>query len=213
MNIANPGLGNASFGTADDALGAPTGSGVVSLGDGGSITVTFANPITNGVGNDFAVFENGFLSAGQVYAELGFVEVSSNGTDFFRFASTSLTQTTTQTGGFGTTDPTNIHNLAGQFVAMEGTPFDLGELAGASPLLDINAVTAVRIVDCVGSLNDLFATHDSLGNKINDPWTTPFASSGFDLDAVGVIHAVPEPGTFFALGLGALIVARRRKNS
>ena len=24
--------------------------------------------------------------------------------------------------------------------------------------------------------------------KINDPWPTPFPSSGFDLDAVGVIH-------------------------
>ena len=34
---------------------------------------------------------------------------------------------------------------------------------------------------------------------INDPWPTPFASSGFDLDAVGVIHdlahfAVSENG-------------------
>lgn len=211
MNIANPGLGNASFGTANSALGAPNGSDVVSLGDGGSITLTFAQPITNGPTWDFAVFENGFLSSGLVFAELGFVEVSSNGTDFFRFASTSLTQTTTQVGAFGTLDPTKISNLAGQFPAMQGTPFDLDEMFGVSPLLDINAVTHVRIVDVVGSLNDAYASRDALGNKINDPWSTPFASSGFDLDAVGVIHSVPEPATFAVLGLGALLLRRRRK--
>lgn len=212
MNIANPGLGFASFGSASNALGAPDGSlGTISLGDGGSITLTFAQAITNGIGNDFAVFENGFVTGGGVFAELGFVEVSSNGTDFFRFASTSLTQTATQVGSFAPLDPTKIHNLAGQFVAFEGTTFDLSELSGISPLLDVNAVTAVRIVDCVGSINDLYATHDSLGNKINDPWTTPFASSGFDLDAVGVIHAVPEPASYAVLALGLAFLVRRRK--
>lgn len=211
MNIANPSLGLASFGSASDAIGAPTGSSVVSLGDGGSITVTFAQPITNGAGADFAVFENGFLSSGLVFAELGFVEVSSNGTDFFRFAATSLTQTTSQIGAFGTLDPTKIHNLAGQFAANQGTPFDLNELSGVSPLLDVNAVSFVRVVDVVGSLNDAYASYDSLGNKINDPWSTPFASSGFDLDAVGVIHAVPEPASLLMLGMGAAALMRRRR--
>ncbi len=211
MNIANPSLGLASFGSASDALGAPTGTSVVSLGDGGAITLTFDKPIMNGAGADFAVFENGFLSSGLVFAELGFVEVSSNGTDFFRFAATSLTQTTSQVGAFGTLDPTKIHNLAGQFVANQGTPFDLDELTGVSPLLDVNAVSFVRVVDVVGSINDAYATYDSLGNKINDPWFTPFASSGFDLDAVGVIHAVPEPASMVALGFGAIVLMRRRR--
>lgn len=210
MNIANPSLGLASFGSASDALGAPDGS-VVSLGDGGLITLTFDKPITNGAGADFAVFENGFLSSGLVFAELGFVEVSSNGTDFFRFAATSLTQTTSQVGAFGTLDPTKIHNLAGQFVANQGTPFDLDELKSTSPLLDVNAVSFVRVVDVVGSLNDAYASYDSLGNKINDPWSTPFASSGFDLDAVGVIHAVPEPASLLMLGMGAAALMRRRR--
>jgi hypothetical protein len=31
-------------------------------------------------------------------------------------------------------------------------------------------------------------SRDSKGNIINDPWPTNFASSGFDLDAVGVIN-------------------------
>lgn len=203
----------ASFGTAAAALGAAN-NGPVSLGDGGFATLTFARPIGNGAGADFAVFENGFGSGGGVSAELGHVEVSSNGVDFFRFPSVSLTQTATPVGGFGVIDPTNISNLAGKDVANVGTGFDLAELAGLSPLLDINRVTHVRVVDVVGSLNPAFGTRDSLGNLINDPFPTPFASSGFDLDAVGVINqaVVPEPATaaLFALGAAALGFRRRR---
>ena len=46
----------------------------------------------------------------------------------------------------------------------------------------------MRIVDEVGCIQDEYPTNDSHGNKVNDPWNTPFASSGFDLDGVGVIH-------------------------
>jgi hypothetical protein len=40
----------------------------------------------------------------------------------------------------------------------------------------------------IGSVNDSFGTRDSKGRIINDPWPTPFASSGFDLDAVAVVN-------------------------
>jgi hypothetical protein len=33
-----------------------------------------------------------------------------------------------------------------------------------------------------------YASYDSQGHQINDPWPTPFPTGGFDLDAVGVIH-------------------------
>jgi hypothetical protein len=204
QNVANPSLGLASFGAATAAVG-PADNSVVSLGDGGSITVSFAQPITNGAGADFAVYENGFMTGSQSYLELGFVEVSSNGANFFRFPSVSLTPSTTQTGSFGFTDPTNLYDLAGKYVALQGTPFDLAELAGVSPLLNVNDVRYVRVVDVVGSINPGYATHDSLGNLINDPWPTAFASSGFDFDAVGVMHAVPEPGTIMLFGLGMLL--------
>jgi hypothetical protein len=212
MDISHPELGSASFGTAANALGPATGnpSDVVSLGDGGSITLGFASGIRNGPGADFAVFENGF---GDAFLELGFVEVSSNGVDFFRFPSISLTPTATQVGSFGTLDATNLYDLAGKYRAGFGTPFDLAELAGVSPLLDIDHVTQVRIVDVTGSINPLYATHDSLGNIVNDPWPTPFASSGFDLDAVGVLHTVPEPAslTLALSAASALLLGTLRK--
>src|SRR5262245_18399306 len=77
QNISVPGSPPASAGVAANALGpAASGNGTVSLGDGGSFILTFAAPIMNGPGADFAVFENGFLSGGGIFAELGHVEVS-----------------------------------------------------------------------------------------------------------------------------------------
>lgn len=216
-DIANPNLGYASFGTGSNALGPVVGDtpddvySVVSLGDGGSITLTFDNPIRNGDGWDFAVFENGF---GDNFLELAFVEVSSNGTDFFRFDSVSLTPVTNQIGGFGSLDPTNIHNLAGKYRQGYGTGFDLAELSVVGALLDINAVTHVRIVDVVGSINPSHARHDSQGNIINDPYSTPFNTGGFDIDAVGVRYeAIPEPASFALLASLACVAftcTRRR---
>jgi hypothetical protein len=71
----------------------------------------------------------------------------------------------------------------------------------------------VRIVDVVGSLT--LGSVDSLGNVVNDPYPTAFASGGFDLDAVGVLHAVPEPATVVLAVVSAiaLMAMRRRKRS
>lgn len=174
----------AAIGDETSAVGEAGANGVVSLGDGGTAVLTFAQPITNGPGWDFAVFENSFSD---VFLELAFVEVSSNGVDFVRFPATSNTQTVTQVGGFGSIDATEIDNLAGKYRGGFGTPFDLEELAG-TPGLDISSITHVKIIDVVGCIQEAYATYDHLGQVVNDPWSTPFASSGFDLDAVGVIN-------------------------
>ncbi len=224
QNIANPSGPLASFGDPATALGSLNDLtyGVVSLGDGGWITLGFDAPIADGAGADFAVFENGFLSGGPGYAflELAFVEVSTDGVNFFRFDATSLTQTTTQLGGFATMDARNINNLAGKYIAGYGTGFDLAELAGVSPLLDVMNINYVRIIDVVGSINPLYGSTDAFGNMVNDPYSTPFASSGFDLAGVGVINfapaAVPEPASLAtaAIGLGLVAaVARVRRRA
>jgi hypothetical protein len=184
QDLSNPGLGYAEVGLEADACGPADGISVVSLGDSGTATLTFDRPIRDGEGWDFAVFENGFSAE---FLELAFVEVSSDGVNFVRFPSLSLTSTQQQIGPFGLLDTEKIDQLAGKYEALWGTPFDLQTLEG-NALLNLNAVTHVRISDVVGSVHPDFGRPDSRGSLINDPWPTPFPSSGFDLDAVGVIH-------------------------
>jgi hypothetical protein len=189
IDIASPGLGNTTTGADADATGAANGS-IVCLGDSGVATVTFAAALYNGPGADFAVFENGFkdpANGSMAFLELAFVEVSSDGVNFVRFAANSNTPTNTQIPGSGVyMDAALINNLAGKYIANYGTPFDLEELKDA-PGLDVNNITHVRIVDVVGSMSG-HASHDQAGKKINDPYPTNFPTGGFDLDAVAAMH-------------------------
>ncbi|MEP3838447.1 MAG: T9SS type A sorting domain-containing protein [Algibacter sp.] len=184
QNITNPTGDVANFGVPENAIDKSNGQ-IVSLGDGGTAILTFENAISNNSGFDFAVFENSFSDT---FLELAFVEVSSDGVNYFRFPSHSQTQTDTQVGGFGSVDPTYINNLAGKYRASYGTPFDLDDITDDA-LLDKNAITHVKLIDVIGTIDPTYATYDSYGNIVNDPYATPFGSSGFDLDAVGVINS------------------------
>lgn len=184
IDISDTSLGKANVGNEIDVLGIADMTSVLSLGDGGEAICTFDGVISNGPGYDFAIFENSFNDE---FLELAFVEVSSDGIHFFRFPSVSLTQNFTQVGTFGLLDTRNIHNLAGKYRGGWGTPFDLSELPDTT-LLNKQSITHIKVIDCIGSIDDNFATYDSQGNKINDPWNTPFPSSGFDLDAIGIIN-------------------------
>lgn len=184
MDISEPDSGFATVGSESSAVGPAMQNGVLSLGDGGAATLQFASPIINGTGWDFAIFENTFLDS---FLELAFVEVSSDGQRFVRFPASSLSDTTLQTWAFGYTRPEKVNNLAGKYVVGYGTPFDLEELKDSAGI-DLNNITHVRVTDVVGSINAKYARRDASGRKINDPWPTRFPSSGFDLDAVGVIH-------------------------
>ena len=201
--IDRPEQGVASYGVEADALGKADDTLLVSLGDGGNAVLTFASPICNGPGPDFAVFENPLESAqhpGTYFLELAFVEVSSDGEHFVRFPAYSNIPYETQMGSFGCTDPSLVHNLAGKYAPHYGTPFDLDDLEDEAGL-DKQSITHVRVVDVVGCIRPEYATYDVQDHIVNDPWPTPFESSGFDLDAVGVIHDVahyqvgerPEP--------------------
>lgn len=180
----------ASFGVPANALGPAEGnsSDIVSLGDKGEIVLGFASPIINGPTYDFAIFENSFSPT---YLELAHVEVSTDGINYVRFNSVSETSISLQVGPFTALDPTYINNLAGKYQQGYGVPFDLNELAG-NPLIDLNNINFIKIIDAVGSIDPNYGTLDSQGNSINDPFPTPFESCGFDLDAVGVIHNQEE---------------------
>jgi hypothetical protein len=187
ISLANGPL--ATVGDEQSVYGKADGN-VVSLGDGGSVTITLKTPLSNKPSYDFAVFENGLYDmVNQGYfLELAYVEVSSTGVDFYRFPNQSLTPTDTQLGTFGMTDPTNIDGLAGKYTITYGSPFDLAVLDTVSGL-DINNITHIKIIDVVGSINPSYASYDSHGNIINDPYPTNFASSGFDLDAIAILDS------------------------
>jgi len=188
--IADHSHGKASVGSQSSALG-KADNNVVSLGDGGIAIVQFAQAITNGQGPDFAVFENAF---DDYFLELAFVEVSSDGQNYFRFPAYSLTQTDSQVVAFGKLNCEKIHNLAGKYRVAYGTPFDLEDLKN-TPGLDITQITYIKIIDVVGSIDTLYGSKDSVGRMINDPYPTIFPSGGFDLDAVGVLHSATSFNT------------------
>jgi len=137
---------------------------------------------------------------------LAYVEVSSNGLDFARFSSVSLTPD--RMGAYGTIEISRIHNLAGKHPnasgVCTGTPFDLRDLAGhphvISGAVDLNDIRYVRIVDVPGrgDFVDRATEHVAPGtwpewphyaqdHPIYDAWPT-WGSGGFDLEAVGVLH-------------------------
>ncbi len=169
----------------------------------GSVTAKFdETPIVNGDGPDFATFENGFSSGWTspwIFAELAYVEVSSNGTDFIRFPTHSLTPE--WPGAYGCILASGVFGMTGKHINAYGdawgTPFDLDWIADHPLVLngtvDLNNIRYVRQVDipgggpadAQGSYTGFF--YDDYGNVIFDSWLT-WGSGGVDLDAVAVIH-------------------------
>lgn len=200
------------------AVGIPPGMITLSFGEPNRPSVP--GPIRNGKGYDFAVFENAILSlvstpggsiAGRTMAELAFVEVSTNGFDFARFPSVSLTAS--RVGPYGTIDVTDVYNLAGKHPNADsicsGTPFDLDDLRDHPMVqegrVDLEDIRFVRLIDIPGngSFSDQstdfpdpasydpntvphFKPYEGV-HPIFDAWPT-WGSGGFDLEAVGILN-------------------------
>ncbi len=206
-SFQNPALALGPVTAADDPN--PVWFDIVSLGevytsqigtvDPGEITLTFDAPIFDGPGADFAVFENGFEApAGSplVFAELAFVEVSTDGDHWVRFP--AISNTPELSSSTAPIDATDVYNLAGkhvnnvdanQILQSWGTPFDLSTLEthpdtqGVSPLVDLNNINYVKIIDIPGT-GDIV---DSEDNPIYDAHADDGTTNGFDLEALGVI--------------------------
>lgn len=199
--IASNTNGNAGGGIflPQNALGAPLGStDVHSLGIGGDLVLGFAAPIVDGPGADFIVAENPFRLASSpllAFAEMMFVEVSSDGANFARFPARYFGQPV-QPGAFGAAPIGAYAGLAGQtpvlatgpgadpqdVVEAGGDAFDLGDLVHDPLVLlgtvDLDAISHVRLVDVISG-----QSLDSLGVPIYDP-----GGGSADVDAVTVIH-------------------------
>ncbi len=156
-------------------LGPPHGGGtatgstdVVSLGDGGTITLELGTDVVDGPGTDLLVFENAFFPSGSTnpYVEPGFVSLSEDGTTFVEHPC-EFAAAPNYPGCAGVhpvlanpdenmLDPTDPAQAGGD-------PFDLADFG-------LTRARYVRIRDA--GTGRSFGTDDH----------------GFDLDAVAVVH-------------------------
>jgi len=205
--VPGPGA-NPSFVDPSRALGGPQGGGlsngsldIVALGVGGELTLGFSVTIVDGPGADLVVCENGFSFAApsDIFAELAFVEVSTDGVNFARFP--------TRYGGplgplpaFGTSPMGTFGGMCGGLpvvanvvtnavdpfdpVTAGGEALDLADLAGdplvVAGLVDLQAIHFVRLVDVEEGVHV-----DSFGATI---WDHGGFNSSADIDAVSAIH-------------------------
>ncbi len=180
-----PGTGADTY-TDPTVLGPATAvtTDVVVLGRGGAITLDLETPISEGEGAELAVWENGIAVDNRLFAELAYVEVSSDGVVFARFP--VACENDQKVSAYGSLDTALYSGFAGLHEAGTGTAFDLGKLASLPAVtdghVDLGAIRYVRIVDVIGDGSET----DGEGRPIYDPYPTS-GTAGFDLNAVGVL--------------------------
>ncbi len=193
----------------DNIKGGPHGCGVdcgslhtLTLGNSGHVTVGFDIVIVNEPGYDFIVFENPFSVNGntdEVFAELVYVEVSSDNVSFARFPSISTTAAPVGNKGININNVTNlggVHPVLAHVLENDldpfnpdeagGDPFDLDDLLNDSlvqnGLVNLDNINYIKLIDIPGD----GSCFDSLGNPIYDP-TEPNID-GADIDAISIIN-------------------------
>ncbi len=179
----NAGEGGTENLLPDVVLGPPYGLGqnagsldVVSLGNGGSITVAFTdNRVVDGPGPDFTIFENAFNSPGLgIFTEVAVVAASENGVDFVEFPH-----------GAGGQDLAGLAGRTPVYANADTNPLDPRDpaVAGGDPfdLATIGLASAgwLRITDPGAAIDDV-------GNHFPTPGV---GKSGFDLDAAIAINS------------------------
>lgn len=166
-------------GLPDVVLGPPEGAGdgqggmdVLSLGVGGAIVLSFeADPIVDGPGVDFLVFENAFYAAGSPevpFAEPATVSVSDDGVEWKTYPCTATSAPYGACAGWHPVYSASTNALSPfDPAAAGGDPFDLAEVG-------LTRARFVRIVD------------RGLGGCPANP--NKLTTGGFDLDAVASVN-------------------------
>jgi hypothetical protein len=178
----NVGVGGTDNLLPNVVLGAPYGLGagagsldVVSLGNGGSITVVFTdNQIVDGPGPDFTIFENPFESPGLgIFTEVAVVAASQDGVNFVEFPhGQDLSGLAGRVPVFANAATNDIDPR--DPAVSGGDQFDLATIGLAS-------ARYLRITDPGAAIDDV-------GNHFPTPGV---GKSGFDLDAAIAIHSQP----------------------
>jgi hypothetical protein len=194
--VASDTMGQAGGGifVPANALGRPDGS-VHTLGVGGFLTLGFDVPIVDGPGADLVVAENPFRSFAApwtTFAEVFFVEVSTDGLHFARFPALYTGPQvdpgafafvhTGAYGGLGGVAPVDLAADPTDIASYGGDAFDLADLAThpevVAGLVDLQNVREVRLVDVRTGVDV-----DAAGRPIRDT-----GSGAADVDGVVAIH-------------------------
>lgn len=163
----------------DIVLGPPKGAGrlkagrdVLSLGEGGSITVEFVdNEVVDGPGPDFIIFENPFLAAPGNDPNFGFFELAKVEVSFDGETWTEFPYDTASRRGCAGHHPVLAHPEKNSL-----DPTDPKEAGGDAFDLKETGVRVVRFI----RITDVQSSGGEDG------------SAGFDLDAVAAVHSRPR---------------------
>jgi hypothetical protein len=176
----NAGSGGTENLLPDVVLGPPFGLGqnagsldVVSLGNGGSITVAFTdNRIVDGPGPDFTIFENAFESPGLgIFTEVGVVAASEDGETFVEFPHTAgLDGLAGRVPVYSNAETNDLH--PGDPAVSGGDQFDLATIG-------LTSARFLRITDPGNAIDDV-------GNHFPTPGP---GKSGFDFEAAIALHS------------------------
>jgi MYXO-CTERM domain-containing protein len=192
------------------------GSQLTQVGRGGSLVVSFDTPITNSASNpfgiDFLVFGNAFLpdanypsgiTSGTIAAEGGDIDVSADGTTWFRVA------TNAADGLYPTLGYSDLTNPYSTVAGLVNSNFQ----QPVNPAFTIGA--GLTFADIVAGYNgsgggfgvDIASSGLSVVNFVR----ISVASNAQFVPEIDGFAVVPAPGAAALLGLGGLLAVRRRR--
>lgn len=214
--------------------GAFRASELVSVGQGGRLTLKFDHPVVNDPGNPFGidliVFGNATLSSksawinrdptavaagGQLFAEAGDVSVSQDGKNWFHFANGKFADTFAPTLG-RVYDPAHPDPTVGAFNQWWAGPAN--PTVPLDPSLDAAALDGKSVAEIAQLYGE---SAGGTGFDLADvglPWIQFVRIENFtkglltpEIDAIADVAATPEPGAVGTLLCVGVTLCRRRR--